>query len=109
MDEAYVERVLAAIECVPPGRVTSYGDLAALLGDGGPRRVALVLSRYGSGVAWWRVVRTDGTAAEPVRADALSRLRDEGVPLMQHRVDMREARLTPTEWARLRPDRGDLR
>ena len=104
MDEAYVERVLAAVETVPAGRVTSYGDLAALLGGGGPRRVARVMSRYGAGVPWWRVVRTDGSAAPPIRELALDRLRAEGAPLVGDRVDMARGRLGPAEWHRLRPD-----
>ncbi|HEY0772933.1 MAG TPA: MGMT family protein, partial [Nocardioidaceae bacterium] len=37
--EEYVERVLAVVEQIPPGRVMSYGAIAEVLGVGGPRQV----------------------------------------------------------------------
>jgi len=106
VDEGYVERVLQAVEAVPVGRVTSYGDLAELLGDGGPRRVARVLSSHGSAVPWWRVVRADGSAAPAIRDRALRALAAEGVPVIGERIDMAQARLGPADWARLRRDFG---
>ena len=45
VDEAYVEAVLSAVEQIPPGRVASYGDLAELVGTGGPRLVGAVAIR----------------------------------------------------------------
>jgi alkylated DNA nucleotide flippase Atl1 len=39
VDEDYVEAVLALVEQVPPGRVTTYGALAEAVGSGGPRQV----------------------------------------------------------------------
>ncbi|MFT4287502.1 MGMT family protein [Nocardioides sp.] len=56
--------MLALVERVPPGRVTTYGAIADVLYDdfgGGPRNVARVMSRSGGGVPWWRCVRADGT------------------------------------------------
>lgn len=58
--EEYVERVLACVESVPPGWVTTYGAIAAVAG-GGPRQVGSVLARHGGPVPWWRVVRADGS------------------------------------------------
>ncbi|WP_447646330.1 MGMT family protein [Nocardioides zeae] len=46
----HAELVLRAVEAVPPGRVTTYGAIADLVG-GGPRRVARVMSRDGAGSA----------------------------------------------------------
>ena len=60
VDEVYVESVLDLVERVPPGRVTTYGAVAAVVG-GGPRQVGSVMARYGAPVPWWRVVRADGT------------------------------------------------
>lgn len=37
-DEDYVEAVLALVEQVPPGRVTTYGAIARLVGTAGPRQ-----------------------------------------------------------------------
>ena len=64
-----VERVLRAVECVPPGRVASYGLIGALVGAG-PRQVGAVLSRYGDGVPWWRIVNASGELPAPLLARA---------------------------------------
>ena len=90
----YAERVLDVVECIPPGRVMSYGDIAELLGDGGPRQVGAVLAAYGGGVPWWRVLRADGTHPPGLAPRALLRLRSEWTPLRADgsRVDMRRAR-----------------
>ncbi len=87
------EAVLSLVEQVPPGSVTTYGDLAELVGRGGPRGVGKVMALWGGGVAWWRVVRADGRPASCHDGEALERLRAEGVPLRgPERVDLRLAR-----------------
>ena len=95
MDEA----VFDVVERIPPGRVSTYGAIGRLVGVG-PRRVARALSSGGGGaVPWYRVVRADGTAAEPVRVEQLARLAAEGVPMRNGRVDV-----SAVGW----PDRGAL-
>lgn len=86
--------VLAAVAQVPAGAVVTYGDVAELVGEGGPRQVGAVLSRYGSQVPWWRVLRADGTAAPQVRDRAVAAWRREGTALRPdgERVDLRRAR-----------------
>ncbi|GGK61235.1 MGMT family protein [Ornithinimicrobium pekingense] len=59
MDDLLVERVLRAVELVPPGRVVSYGDLADLVGIG-PRQVGSIMRHWGGDVTWWRVVSHAG-------------------------------------------------
>ena len=85
------EAVLQVVEAIPPGRVLSYGDVAALAGTG-PRQVGQVLSQWGGPVPWWRVVRADGRPAPHKAGPALELLRAEGVPLRGDRVDMPRAR-----------------
>ena len=51
----FAARVLDVVEAIPPGQVMSYGDIAELLGRGGPRQVGRVMSTSGGGVPWWRV------------------------------------------------------
>ena len=63
-----VKRVLAVVAVIPPGNVTSYGEVAKVAGCGA-RNVGTVLKRHGAGTAWWRVVRADGTSHDPVRAE----------------------------------------
>lgn len=63
--EAYAELVLQCVDNVPPGHVTTYGSIAeavgVIAGGGGPRQVAKVMALSGGSVAWWRVVRADGS------------------------------------------------
>ena len=81
------EAVFDAVEQIPPGRVSTYGAIGRLIGIG-PRRVARALSSGGGAVPWYRVVRTDGSVAEPVRVEQLARLAAEGVPMRHGRVDL---------------------
>jgi alkylated DNA nucleotide flippase Atl1 len=82
------EAVFDVVEAIPPGRVSTYGAIGRLVGVG-PRRVARALSGGGgAAVPWHRVLRADGTAAEPVRARQLELLAGEGVPMRGGRVDL---------------------
>ncbi len=81
------EAVFDVVERIPPGRVSTYGAIGRLIGIG-PRRVARALSSGGGSVPWYRVVRADGTAAEPVRVEQLALLAAEGVPVRDGRVDV---------------------
>jgi alkylated DNA nucleotide flippase Atl1 len=82
------EAVFDVVDRIPPGRVSTYGAIGRLVGVG-PRRVARALSSGGGAVPWYRVVRADGTAAEPVRVRQLELLAAEGVPVREGRVDLR--------------------
>lgn len=94
----FAEQVLDVVDGIPPGRVMSYGDIAEYLGLGGPRQVGRVMALWGGGVAWWRVIRADGSLLPGHEREALARYREEGTPLRpagdraQFRVDMRRAR-----------------
>jgi alkylated DNA nucleotide flippase Atl1 len=97
----YAERVLDVAEMIPAGRVMTYGDVAEWLDEGGPRQVGRVMSLYGGGVPWWRVVRADGLLLPGHELEALGRYRAEGTPLKEAgraadghlpRLDMRRAR-----------------
>jgi alkylated DNA nucleotide flippase Atl1 len=81
------EAVFDVVERIPPGRVSTYGAIGRLIGIG-PRRVARALAAGGGAVPWYRVVRADGSAAEPVRVEQLALLAGEGVPVRNGRVDL---------------------
>ena len=103
VDEEFIELVLSAVEAIPPGRVASYGDIAELIGRGGPRQVGWVMSHHGAAVPWWRVVRADGRPADCHDGTALEHLRAEGTPVTANgRVDLVTAFWTPPSGA------GDL-
>jgi alkylated DNA nucleotide flippase Atl1 len=95
MDEGYVELVLSTVERIPPGQVATYGDIAELVGIGGPRLVGRVMSLHGGGVPWWRVVRSDGRPVRGIEAQALDLLQRDGTPLRDGRVDLGLARYRP--------------
>jgi len=78
-----VERVLRAVEQVPPGRVVSYGDLGALVGVG-PRLVGRVMSTYGSNVTWWRVTNAYGDLPAPLMDEVRERWAAEGILLKRN-------------------------
>ena len=50
--------------------------------------MARALSSGGGAVPWHRVVRADGTAAEPVQVRQLELLAADGVPVRDGRVDL---------------------
>ena len=83
MDDAYIDAVLTVVERLEAGQVTTYGAIAVAVavagGRGGPRQVGRVISRHGDHVAWWRVVRADGTPPSCHGGTAPARLRAEGV------------------------------
>lgn len=62
-----VERVLAVVAVIPPGNVSTYGEVAKVAGCGA-RQVGYVMRHYGAGHPWWRVVRADGTSHDINRA-----------------------------------------
>ena len=90
----YAEAVLDLVATIPRGKALSYSDVAAMIGEGGPRQVAHTMSHFGSGVPWWRVLRADGTPAPEVRAEALTRLTADRTPMNPRgdRVDWTKAR-----------------
>lgn len=88
--------MLQCVENVPPGRVTTYGSIAevvgAVLGGGGPRQVGAVMALHGGAVAWWRVVRADGSLPASHQHRAAHEYRLEATPLRPSgTVDLRTA------------------
>jgi methylated-DNA-protein-cysteine methyltransferase related protein len=85
------EVIFARIRRVPPGFVTTYGDLT----PGAPRHSARAMSRGhpDADLPWWRVVRSDGSLAKG--DDQRARLMEEDVPFRRGRVIMAEARIPP--------------
>ncbi len=99
--EEYAEWVLRCVDRVPPGHVTTYGSIAqtvgAVLGAGGPRQVGHVMAQHGSAVAWWRVVRSDGTPPACHDSRAAQAYRAEGTPLRPSgRIDLARAFVAAT-------------
>ena len=84
LDRSFTEEVVATVRRVPYGKVTSYGDIAALLGTPrAARGVGHVLSRLpeATNVPWWRVVNRRGEISIPHMGGRIQRmmLEQEGV------------------------------
>ncbi|MEO9180728.1 MAG: MGMT family protein, partial [Acidimicrobiales bacterium] len=79
----FVESVLEIVNAIPAGRVMTYGEVAAVLGSRGARAVGLIMSRYGSELPWWRVVRAGGHPPQGHETRALEQYWAEGMPLIQ--------------------------
>lgn len=90
----FAEDVLDLVAQIPQGQAVSYGDVAALIGRGGPRQVGQTMATFGGGVPWWRVLRADGTPAPAIADEALARLREDQTPMRPSgdRVDWSRAR-----------------
>jgi alkylated DNA nucleotide flippase Atl1 len=83
------DTIFARVRRVPPGYVTTYGDLS----PGAPRHAGRALSQMPSDLPWWRVVHSDGTWTKG--AEQRARLLRDGVPIRGERVVMAEARIPP--------------
>ena len=106
---AFVQAVLEVVRTIPAGRVMTYGDVADEIGDHadlaeatgsyGARLVGQVMARYGSDVAWWRVIRATGQPPKFHEERAWTYYLDEGTPLIgtqeSYRVDLNRARCQP--------------
>jgi alkylated DNA nucleotide flippase Atl1 len=94
----FADDVLEVVDQIPEARVMTYGDIAELLGRGGPRGVGTVMARYGSDVPWWRVIRAGGYFPQGLEDEALAHYRQEGTPLVRGQVDGRRVDLARARW-----------
>jgi len=92
---------------VPPGKVISYGQLAQLAGLGRAARwVGHILSQLpeDTKLPWHRVLSASGRLSlsvdNPSGAEQRVRLQDEGVLMLNQRVDMRVHGWRPIEHCR---------
>jgi alkylated DNA nucleotide flippase Atl1 len=87
VDEEFLERVREVVRAVPPGRTTTYGEVAARAGlPGRARLVGRILAEDGHDLPWHRVLRADGTCAPQIAREQSARLRAEGVLLVDGRL-----------------------
>lgn len=93
MSPDFTERVLDLVERIPPGQVLSYGIIAEILEEGGPRQVGRVMALEGGAVAWWRVVRADGSLPPSHGIGAQEHYAIEGTPMRSNgsAVDIKRA------------------
>ena len=101
--ELYKLRVWAAVQQIPPGKVTTYGQIAKLVGAPagmafesyralGPRWVGGALAACPAGVPWQRVINAQGKISMPGKAGSEQRalLEAEGVQFdARGRIDLK--------------------
>jgi methylated-DNA-protein-cysteine methyltransferase-like protein len=85
---AAAEAILRRARAVPPGFVSTYGDLS----PAAPRAAGAALTGCDDpSVPWQRIVRADGSLAKGDRQRRV--LEAEGVPFRGRRVDLDRARV----------------
>ena len=86
--------IVRVIRSIPRGSVASYGEIAARAGlPGRARLVGRVLGEFsGTGLPWYRVLRSDGRIAFPPGSrgfrEQVRQLAGEGVLVVRGRVDI---------------------
>lgn len=99
------ERIYRVVRQIPAGKVSTYGDIAAIVGDCTARMVGYAMAAATSDIPWHRVInaqgkispRSDGGGEQLQRA----RLEDEGIYFDENgKVDLKRVRwLGPSvEW-----------
>lgn len=86
--EDQVEQVRALVAAIPPGKVSTYGDLAGVVGLSSPRIVGWIMRTDSADLPWHRVVPASGRPAAGLRVRQLAKLREEGVRIVDDRIDM---------------------
>jgi methylated-DNA-protein-cysteine methyltransferase-like protein len=93
----FTRRIIECIRAVPPGKVSSYRDIAFAAGlPRGARQVARVLHSMArtENLNWHRIIKADGRIALPAgdgRELQISLLRSEGVRVSEAgQVDMKK-------------------
>ena len=87
-------RIYRVVAAIPPGRVASYGQVAALAGlSRGARQVGRALAVCPASLPWHRVLDAGGRialpAGDPARERQRRRLAREGVVVLAGRVNLR--------------------
>ncbi|OXM68308.1 MULTISPECIES: MGMT family protein [Amycolatopsis] len=95
MNEELHERVREVVATVPPGKVATYGDIAAIAGAPSPRMIGRILSEDGADLPWHRILRANGTPAPHLVHRQLELLRAEGVLADGQKVNLKTYRWQP--------------
>src|ERR1700722_2431940 len=90
--DAQVERVRALVASIPAGRVSTYGDIAAVAGLSSPRIVGWIMRTDSSDLPWHRVITASGRPAQHLTTRQLELLRAEGVLSVDGRISLSEVR-----------------
>ena len=87
-----VERVRALVASIPAGRVSTYGDIAAVAGLSSPRIVGWIMRTDSSDLPWHRVITASGRPARHLTTRQLELLRAEGVLAVDGKIALNDVR-----------------
>jgi methylated-DNA-protein-cysteine methyltransferase-like protein len=87
-----VERVRALVASIPSGRVSTYGDIAAVAGLSSPRIVGYIMRIDSLDLPWHRVITASGRPAKHLVTRQLELLRAEGILADDGRIPLDELR-----------------
>ncbi|MCH9667330.1 MAG: MGMT family protein [Actinomycetia bacterium] len=89
-----VDGVRALVAAVPPGKITTYGDVASAAGLSSARMVGWIMRTDSADLPWHRVISASGKPAPHLATRQLELLRAEGVLANGGRVPVSEYRHT---------------
>jgi methylated-DNA-protein-cysteine methyltransferase-like protein len=87
-----IERVRALVAAIPPGKVSTYGDIASVAGLSSARIVGWIMRTDSSDLPWHRVIGATGRPARHLTTRQLELLRAEGVLSVDGRIALSEVR-----------------
>lgn len=101
VERGFRERVEAVVAQIPPGRVMTYGQIAALCGNARAARIVGGIAHFGdSELPWQRVVNKSGGLAAGYpggRAGHAQVLEDEGISVTSdYKVNIEELLWSPS-------------
>ncbi|OBI86962.1 MGMT family protein [Mycobacterium asiaticum] len=87
-----IERVRSLVAAIPPGMVSTYGDIAAAAELSSPRIVGWIMRTDSADLPWHRVITASGRPARHLTTRQLELLRAEGVLANDGRITLSEVR-----------------
>lgn len=87
-----IERVRSLVAAIPAGKVSTYGDIAAVAGLSSPRIVGWIMRIDSADLPWHRVITASGRPARHLTSRQLELLRAEGVLANDGRIALGEVR-----------------
>lgn len=87
-----IERVRSLVASIPPGRVSTYGDIACAAELSSPRIVGWIMRTDSADLPWHRVITASGRPAAHLTTRQLGLLRAEGVLSVDGRIALSEFR-----------------
>lgn len=87
-----IERVRSLVAAIPPGKVSTYGDIASAAELSSPRIVGWIMRTDSADLPWHRVITASGRPAAHLSTRQLELLLAEGVLSVDGRIPLSEVR-----------------